>query len=108
MSGSVIDKPDGNTPHAQVTKTCLPATKRPNKTPIFITGVSEASVFLDWLRASYPGGLTTQLKEENLMVVPLNADGFRAAASAQKYFDGKDSVSSTPSRNRKADVCDYW
>ena len=34
-----------------------------------------------------------QLKDENLMVVPSTADGFRAAVSALRFLDGKDGVS---------------
>jgi len=49
--------PDGNTPNAQVANDCLPAGERPNKTPIFISGVSDTSYFLAWLRAFCPGGL---------------------------------------------------
>ena len=41
MSGPLSGKPAGTTPHAQVTYACLPAGQRPNKTPIFITGVSD-------------------------------------------------------------------
>jgi hypothetical protein len=36
MSGALNDKPDGTTPHVQVTNTCLLAGQRHNKTPIFI------------------------------------------------------------------------
>jgi hypothetical protein len=52
MSGPLSDKPDGTTQHAQVANTCLPAGQRPNKAPIFITGVSEARTFQAWLRAA--------------------------------------------------------
>ena len=40
MSGPLSDKPDGTTISAQVTNTCLPAGECPNKTPIFISGVT--------------------------------------------------------------------
>jgi len=33
MSGPLSDKPDGTTPNAQVTNTCLPTGERSNKTP---------------------------------------------------------------------------
>jgi len=85
--------PDGTTHNAQVVNACLPAGQRPNKTPIFISGITETRVFLAWLRASCPGGLTAQLKSEKLMVVPSTADGFRAVVSALRSLDGKDSVS---------------
>ena len=93
MSGSLCDKPDGTTPQVQVTNACLPAGERPNKTPIFITGVNDARAVLAWFRASCPSGLTAQLKGENLMVVPSTADGFRAAVSALQSLDGKEAVS---------------
>jgi hypothetical protein len=76
--GRLIDKPDGTTPHTQLTNTCLPAGERPNKKPTFITGVSDAWAFLAWWRASYPCGLTAQLKGEKLMVVPSTADVFKS------------------------------
>jgi hypothetical protein len=73
MSGPLSDKPDGTTPHAQVTNTCLPGGQRTNKTPIFISVASDTRAFQSWLRASCPGGLTAQLKGEKLMVVPAPA-----------------------------------
>jgi hypothetical protein len=58
MSGPLSDMLDGTTIRAQVANTCLPAGERPNKTPIFISGVRDTHAFLAWLRASCPGGLT--------------------------------------------------
>jgi hypothetical protein len=80
--------PDDATQNAQVANTCLPAGKRPNKTPIFISGVRDIRAFLAWLRASYPGGLTAQLKSEKLMVVPSTTEGFRAAVKALRSLVG--------------------
>jgi hypothetical protein len=88
MSGPLSDMPDGTTNHAQVANTCLPAGQRPNKTPIFISGVRDTRAFLAWLRAACPGGLAAQLKAEKLMVVPSTADGFRAVVSALRSLDG--------------------
>jgi hypothetical protein len=34
--GPLSGKPDGTTPHAQVSNTCLPVGERPNKTPILL------------------------------------------------------------------------
>jgi len=82
MSVSLSDMPDGTTLNAQVASNCLPTGQRPNKTPIFISGFRDTRTFLAWLRASCPGGLTTQLKSEKLMVFPSTADGFRASVSA--------------------------
>jgi len=88
ISGPLSDKPDGTTLNAQVTKTCLSVGESPNKTPIFISGARDTRAFLVWLRASCPGGLTTQLKAEKLMVVPSTANGFRAAVSVLRSLDG--------------------
>jgi hypothetical protein len=92
MSGPLSGKPDGTTPHAQVANTCLPAGQRPNNTPIFISGVGEVCSFLAWLRATCSGGLTAQLKGEKLMVVPSNADGFRAVVIALRSLKGGEDV----------------
>jgi hypothetical protein len=58
--------PNGTTNRAQVANNCLPPGERPNKTPIFVTGGHDTRAFLAWLRAAFPGGLTAQLKAENL------------------------------------------
>jgi len=92
MSGPLSDMPDGATLNAQVANTCMPAGERPNKTPIFVSGVRETRAFLVWLRASCPGGLTAQLKSEKLMVIPSTADGFRASVNAQCSLDEKEGV----------------
>jgi len=88
MSRPLSDKPDGTSPNAQITNTCLSGGERPNKTPIFISGARDTRAFLDWLPASCPGRLTAQLKAEKLMVVPSTANGFRAAVSALRSLDG--------------------
>jgi hypothetical protein len=46
MSGPLSDNPDGTTPNAQVTNTCLPARQRTIKTQIFISGASDTRGFL--------------------------------------------------------------
>jgi hypothetical protein len=46
MSGHLSVKPDITTYHAQLAKTCLPAGQRPNKTPFYISGFSDARTFL--------------------------------------------------------------
>ena len=88
MSGPLSDKSDGTTPNTQVTSTCLPTGERPNKLPIFILGVRGARTFLAWLWAFCYRGLTAQLKAEKLIVVPSNANVFRAAVSALRYLYG--------------------
>ena len=46
MPGLLSDMLDGATLNAQVANTCLPAGERPNKTPIFISGVRDTRAFL--------------------------------------------------------------
>ena len=91
ISGPPSGTPAGTTLNAQVATTSTPA-ERPNKTPIFISGVIDTRAFLAWLRASYPSNLTAQLNGENLLVVPSTADGFRAAVSLLCSLDGKKGV----------------
>jgi hypothetical protein len=79
--------PDGTTYNAQVDNTCAPAGQRPNRTPIFISGVNNTRGFLAWLRASCLSELTAQIKPEKLMVVPSTTDGFRATFSALRSLD---------------------
>ena len=45
-----------------------------------------------WLRASFPGGLSSQLKGENLIVVPSIANGFRPAVSELRSLDAKEGM----------------
>jgi len=92
MSGPLSGMPDGTTSNAQDANACLPAGERPNKTPIFISGVRDKRSLLAWLRVSCPGGLMAQLKGEKLIVVPSNADRFTAAVKALRSLDGKDGV----------------
>jgi len=80
------------TSNAQVANACLPSGKRPNKTPTFISGVSDTRSFLAWLWASCSGALMAQLTGEKLMVVPLTDDGFRIAVSTLRSLGGKEGV----------------
>jgi hypothetical protein len=81
-------EPQSRTITAHVATTSVPAGQRPNKTPIFISGVNDSRGFLTRLRASCPCSLTAQLKAEKLMVVPSTADGFRATVSALRSLEG--------------------
>ena len=108
MSGPPNDMPDGTTINVQVANTCLLAGERPNKTPIYISGVRDTRAFLAWLLATCPGGLVVQLKAEKLMVIPQTANGFRAVVSALRSLDGREGVSFTPSRSRRTTVYGYW
>ena len=62
MSGPLSGTPDGTTQHDHVANAYLPAGKRPNKTLIFISGVSDTRNFLATLRAACPADLMAQLK----------------------------------------------
>ena len=92
MSAPLSGTPAGTTLNAQVATTCFPTGERPNKTPIFISGVSETRALLAYLRESCTRGLTAQLKGEKFMVVPSTANGFRAAFGSLLSLDGKDGV----------------
>ena len=70
MSGPLSDMPDDATLHAQVANTCQPAGERPNKTPIFISGVRDTRAFLAWLRASCPDG---PIQEREVDGRPINS-----------------------------------
>jgi hypothetical protein len=85
--------PVGTTEPAQTVNTCLQAGERPNKTPIFISGVGDSRAFLAWLRSSCPTELTAHLKADRLMVVPATANEFLAAVSALCSLEGKDGAS---------------
>ena len=92
MTGPLSDTPAVTTLYAHVATTCVPAGERPNKTPVFILGISDTCSFLVWLRASYLSGLTAQLEVEKLMIVPSTADGFRDAVSSLRSLDWKEGV----------------
>jgi hypothetical protein len=79
--------PDGATSNAHVVDACALAGQRPDRTPIYITGVNDTRAFLAWLQ------LTVQLKAEKLMVVPSTAEGFRATVSALRSHDERQGVS---------------
>jgi len=44
--------------------------ERPNKTPIFVSGVTDMHNFLQWLKALSPSSPSYQIKGEKLMTVP--------------------------------------
>ena len=103
LSGPLGGMPAGAPPpHAHV----VPAGERRNKTPIFVSGVSDTRGFLKWLRESCPSGLTAQVKGDKLMHVPKTADGFRATVTALRSLDGSKGVSFTPYRCLRTAVCD--
>jgi len=108
ISGPLSGTPDGTTNNIHVANTCILAGQRPNKKPIFISGVSETRAFLAWLRASSPGGLVAQRNVKRLIVVPSTAEGFRAAVTALRSLDGKEGVSFHTFTLPSTAVCDLW
>jgi len=86
--------PDGATTNVQVAaSSAAHIGERQNKTPIYVTGVTDTRGFLAWLRASYQSGLSAQMKGEKLMLIPRTAEGFRATVSALRSLDGSKGVS---------------
>jgi hypothetical protein len=88
MYGPLDGMPAGTTLIDKV----APTGERPNKTPIFASGVSDTRGFITWLRKQCPSSLSAQLKPEKLMIVPGTADGFRATLSALRSLDGSKGV----------------
>jgi hypothetical protein len=93
MSADISGPLDGMPAGTTLTDKVAPASERPNKTPIFLSGVSNSRGFLTWLRTQCPSSLSTQLKAEKLVTVPGTADGFRATVSALRSLDGSKGVS---------------
>ena len=89
MSGPLSGTPIGTTsaPAAPV-----PAGEQRNRTPVFITVVTDIRGFLAWLRSRCLKGITAQMKGENLMVVPVTANDFRAAVSVLRSLDASKGV----------------
>jgi hypothetical protein len=81
--------PAGTTPDTRMEPTTvIPAGERHQKTPIYVSGVTDTSGFLAWLRESCLIGLSAQMKGERLMLVPKTADAFRATVRALRFLHG--------------------
>jgi hypothetical protein len=89
MSGPLDGMPAGTTSTDKVALAC----KRPNKTPIFVSGVSDTRGSRTCLRTQCPNILSALLKAEKLMIVPGTANGFRATMSALRSLNGSKGVS---------------
>jgi hypothetical protein len=95
MPGPLSDMPVGATipnPPPANHNAVTPGERR-NRTPIYITGVSDTRGFLAWLRSRCPKGILAQMKGERHMVVPGTADDFRAAITALRSLDVSKGVS---------------
>ena len=65
--------------------------ERKNKTPVYVTGVSNTRSFLRWLQGKTGGNGTAQIRGESLVLVPDTADCFRATITALRSIEkGKD------------------
>jgi hypothetical protein len=94
MSGPLRGIQAGTTPDTPMeTTTIIPRGERHNKTPIYVTGVTNSRGFMAWLRESCPCGLSAQMKGERLMLVPKTAHGFRPTVRALRSLDGSNGVS---------------
>jgi hypothetical protein len=61
----------GTTPDTPMeTTTVITAGERNNKTPVYVTGITDTRGFMAWLRESCLSGLSAQMKGERLMLVP--------------------------------------
>jgi hypothetical protein len=93
LSGPLNGMPAGATSLQAPGVNVVPAGQRRNKTPIFVTGVSDTPGFLAWLRAASRSSLTAQIKAELLVLVSETADGFRAMVTALRSLDASRGVS---------------
>jgi hypothetical protein len=90
MSGPLSGTPVGTT---SAPAAPIPPGQRRNRTPVFITGVTDTRGFLVWFRSRCPKSFTAQMKGESLMVVPETADDFRTAVSTLRSLDASKGVS---------------
>jgi hypothetical protein len=74
--GATIPNPQPANPSAVNTSV------RRNRTPIYITAVSDTRGVLAWLRSRCPEGISAQMKGERQMLVPGTADDFWADNAA--------------------------
>jgi hypothetical protein len=88
MSGPLDGMPAGT----NLTDKVAPAGELPNKTPSFVSAVSDTREFLPFLRTRFPSSLSAQLKVKKLMTVPGRADDFRSTVSALRSLDGSKGV----------------
>ena len=93
LSGPPSSIPAGTTFIQAPEVNVVPAGQQRNKTPIFITGVSDTRGFLAWMRATCRSGLTAQIKAERLVLVPETSDSFRATVAALRSLDASRGVS---------------
>ena len=92
-SGSHGDTPFGTTPTAAQADKVVPPGERKNKTPVYVTGVSNTWSFLRWLQGETGGNGTAQMRGESLVLVPDTADCFRATITALRSIEEGKGVS---------------
>jgi hypothetical protein len=88
MFGPLSWSPAGTTSDTAMgtTKVVLPV-ERQNKDPIYVSGVTDARGFLAWLRELCRCGLSAQIKEERLMIIPGTGDCCRSTVTATRLLD---------------------
>ena len=69
-SGSQGETPCGTTTTAAQADLVVPPGERKNKTPVYITGVSNTRSFLRWFQGKTGGNGTAQMRDESLVLVP--------------------------------------
>jgi hypothetical protein len=83
MSRPLCGMLDGSTQNVQVAfNRAALLSERPNKTPIYVSGVTDTRNFLPWLTTLCPSSLSYQITGKKLMIVPRTVDGFRSTVSA--------------------------
>jgi hypothetical protein len=92
VSGPLNDAPVGsNKPYGQEEEYVVSLQQQQIKN-LMISGIKITRGFLKLMPATFSGGLTTQQKEEIIMLVPDIADGFGSTIDALPFIDRSDGV----------------
>jgi hypothetical protein len=86
VPGPLSGKPEGTTFTAAQVEGRVPPEERRNKTPVYVSGVSNTRKFLEWIREKTASKLLAQIRGETLMLLPETADGFRATIGALRFL----------------------
>jgi len=63
--------PVGTTSSTQVATNCVaPTVEQQNKTPIYVSGVTDTCGYLKWIWASRHSRISDQIKQERQVLVP--------------------------------------
>jgi hypothetical protein len=75
VPGPLSGKPEGTTFTAAQVEGRVPPGERRNKTPLYVSGVSNTRKFLEWIREKTASKLLAQMRGETFMLVPEIAEG---------------------------------